>query len=145
MFGMGGFEIVILMVAALVILGPERLPAAASWLARSIKQVREYAAGTRDQLTDEFGPEFADLRKPLADLQKLRGLTPRAAITKHLLDGDDSFLSRLGGSPDRTEPAAKEPTNQDVTQPKQSVNMTKPAAPTASGVSERSSFDTDAT
>ena len=40
-----------------------------------------------------LGPEFEDLRQPLAELQKLRGMTPRAAITKHLLDGDDSFLT----------------------------------------------------
>ncbi len=92
MFGIGGAEWLILMVAGLFILGPERLPSAAVWLARTVKQVQEYATGAREQLKTELGPEFDELRKPLAELQQLRGFNPRTAITKHLLDGDDSFL-----------------------------------------------------
>jgi len=91
-FGIGGAEWLILMVAGLFILGPERLPSAAVWLARTVKQVQEYATGAREQLKTELGPEFDELRKPLAELQQLRGFNPRTAITKHLLDGDDSFL-----------------------------------------------------
>ncbi len=94
MFGnIGWAELVIIVIAGLVILGPERLPGAMSWLARSIKQVRAYATGAQTQLRDELGPEFEDLRKPLSELQQLRGMTPRAAITKHLLDGDDSIFT----------------------------------------------------
>ena len=92
MFGIGGAEWLILMVAGLFILGPERLPSAAVWLARTVKQVQAYATGAREQLKTELGPEFDELRKPLAELQQLRGFNPRTAITKHLLDGDDSFL-----------------------------------------------------
>lgn len=91
----GWGEIAILMVAALVILGPERLPGAVSWTMQSIRKVRDYATGATNQLKEELGPEFEDLRKPLADLNELRGMTPRTLVTKHLLDGDDS-LFRLG-------------------------------------------------
>jgi sec-independent protein translocase protein TatB len=49
-FGIGGAEWLILMVAGLFILGPERLPSAATWLARTVKQVREYATGAHEQL-----------------------------------------------------------------------------------------------
>ena len=45
------------------------------------------------QLREDIGPEFDDLREPLSELQKLRGMTPRAALTKHLLDGDDSLFT----------------------------------------------------
>ncbi|MFD4291951.1 Sec-independent protein translocase protein TatB [Rhodococcus sp. NPDC058505] len=94
MFGnIGWGEFMILLVAALVILGPERLPSAVSWVAKSLRQVKDYAGGATQQLKDDLGPEFEDLRKPLADLNSLRGMTPRAAITKHLLDGDDSILT----------------------------------------------------
>lgn len=94
MFGnIGWGEFMILLVAALVILGPERLPGAVSWIAKSLRQVKDYAGGATQQLKDELGPEFDDLRKPLSDLNNLRGMTPRAAITKHLLDGDDSILT----------------------------------------------------
>ncbi|GAA4477382.1 Sec-independent protein translocase protein TatB [Rhodococcus olei] len=94
MFGnIGWGEFMILLVAALVILGPERLPGAVTWVTKALRQVREYAGGATQQLKDELGPEFEDLRKPLSDLNELRGMTPRAAITKHLLDGDDSIFT----------------------------------------------------
>ncbi|MFE4502914.1 Sec-independent protein translocase protein TatB [Rhodococcus sp. NPDC056743] len=94
MFGnIGWGEFMILLVAALVILGPERLPGAVSWVTRSLRQVREYASGAQNQLKEELGTDFEDLRKPLADLNKLRGMTPRAVITQHLLDGDDSLFT----------------------------------------------------
>lgn len=87
---------VILLVAALVILGPERLPGAVRWTVRSVRQVRDYATGATTQLRQELGPEFDDLRKPLADLQELRGMTPKSMVTKHLLNGDDSLFKDLG-------------------------------------------------
>ncbi|WP_043731343.1 Sec-independent protein translocase protein TatB, partial [Nocardia asiatica] len=61
----GWSEMVILLVAALVILGPERLPGAVRWTTRSLRQVRDYASGATSQLRQELGPEFDDLRKPL--------------------------------------------------------------------------------
>ncbi|MCX6468560.1 MAG: Sec-independent protein translocase protein TatB [Corynebacteriales bacterium] len=89
----GWGELLVLLVAGLVILGPERLPGAVSWTMKSLRQVREYAAGATNQLKDDLGPDFEDFRKPLAELNELRGMTPRSLITKHLLDGDDSFFS----------------------------------------------------
>ena len=83
----------ILVVVALVVLGPERLPGAMSWVAKSLKQARDYATGAQNQLKDELGPEFEDFKKPLSELRELRGMTPRGIITKHLLDGDDSLFT----------------------------------------------------
>lgn len=85
----GWTEVLVLIVAAMFILGPERLPQAASWLGRSVRKARGYANGARDQLRSEFGSEFDELRKPLEDLRSLRDLNPRRAITHHLLDGYD--------------------------------------------------------
>ncbi len=89
----GWGEMLLLVVVGLVVLGPERLPGAIRWSAATIKKVREYLSGATRELREELGPEFDDLRQPLGELQKLRGMTPRAAITKHLLDGDDSWLT----------------------------------------------------
>jgi sec-independent protein translocase protein TatB len=89
----GWGEMLVLVVAGLVILGPERLPGAIRWTTSTLRQVREYLSGATSQLREDLGPEFEDLRQPLSELQKLRGMTPRAALTKHLLDGDDSFLT----------------------------------------------------
>ena len=98
--------------AGLVILGPERLPGAIRWTSGALRQAREYLSGATNQLRQDLGPEFDDLREPLSELQKLRGMTPRAALTKHLLDGDDSFLTGNFDkpvkpvSPDAPKPAA---------------------------------------
>ena len=89
----GWGEMLVLVVAGLVILGPERLPGAIRWTTGAVRQAREYLSGATSQLREDLGPEFEDLRQPLSELQKLRGMTPRAALTKHLLDGDDSFLT----------------------------------------------------
>lgn len=88
----GWGELLVLLAAGLIILGPERLPGAMSWTMKTVRQVRDYATGATDQLKGELGPEFEDLRKPLSQLNELRGMTPRAVVTKHLLDGDDSLF-----------------------------------------------------
>jgi sec-independent protein translocase protein TatB len=102
----GWGEFMVLLVAALVVLGPERLPGAVSWVTKSLRQVRDYASGAKEQLKEELGPEFDDLRQPLSELNELRGMTPKAVITKHLLDGDDSLLTGNFDKPG-TKPVSK--------------------------------------
>ena len=92
-------EMLLLVLVGLVVLGPERLPGAIRWTSGAIRQARDYLGGATKELREELGPEFDDLRQPLSELQKLRGMTPRAAITKHLLEGDDSFLTGNFDSP----------------------------------------------
>ena len=93
MFDIGWGEMLILVIAGLVILGPERLPGAIRWTSGALRQARDYISGATSQLREDIGPEFEDLREPLSELTKLRGMTPRAALTKHLLDGDDSIFT----------------------------------------------------
>ena len=127
-------HILVLVVVGLVILGPERLPGAIRWTSTALRQARDYLSGVTTQLREDIGPEFDDLRGPLSELQKLRGMTPRAALTKHLLDGDDSFLT---GNFDR-------PVNGAPAKPaEQSAGEATPAVePRAPG---KTPFDTDAT
>lgn len=89
----GWGEMLVLVIVGLVILGPERLPGAIRWTSNALREARDYLSGATSSLREELGPEFDDLREPLAELQKLRGMSPRAALTKHLLDGDDSFFT----------------------------------------------------
>ncbi len=88
----GMWEIIVLLIAALFILGPERLPDAMAWVGRSIRKVREFATGARDQLREEMGPEFDEFRKPIEDLRSLRNFDPKRAVTQHLFDGDEDPL-----------------------------------------------------
>jgi sec-independent protein translocase protein TatB len=94
MFDISWGEFLVLIVAGLFILGPERLPGAAAWLGRSVRQVREYATGAREQLRSELGPEFDELSKPLEDLRSLRNFDPKSAITRHLLDATGGYDPR---------------------------------------------------
>ncbi|BBX95559.1 Sec-independent protein translocase protein TatB [Mycobacterium lacus] len=122
----GWGEMLVLVVVGLLVLGPERLPGAIRWSAHALRQARDYLTGVTNQLREDIGPEFDDLREPLSELQKLRGMTPRAALTKHLLDGDDSiftgnFDQRVNGTP------------------------VPPAEPAEPRPSDHTPFDTDAT
>jgi sec-independent protein translocase protein TatB len=124
-------HILVLVVVGLVILGPERLPGAIRWTSNALRQARDYLSGVTNQLREDLGPEFDDLRGPISELQKLRGMSPRAALTKHLLDGDDSFLTGNFDKPVNGAPAA-------------------PAAPPGPAAAQRltegpAPFDTDAT
>ena len=93
----GWGEILVLVVAGLFILGPERLPSAAAWLGKTMRQVREYATGARDQLQRELGPEFDELRKPLEDLRGLRDFNPRTAVRRTLFDDDPTPALKPNG------------------------------------------------
>jgi sec-independent protein translocase protein TatB len=118
----GWGEMLILVVAGLVILGPERLPGAIRWTSGALRQARDYVSGATSQLREDLGPEFDDLREPLSELSKLRGMTPRAALTKHLLDGDDSIFTGKFDKPESSAPSeaatpvpkAPEPANPEV-------------------------------
>jgi sec-independent protein translocase protein TatB len=138
---LGWGEMLILVIIGLVVLGPERLPGAIRWTSGTLRQAREYISGATSQLKEDLGPEFEDLRQPLSELQKLRGMSPRAAITKHLLDGDDSFLTGNFDAPKDT--AADKPA--DVVVPPGAA-MRSPAAPSSEPPGVRPApFDTDAT
>jgi sec-independent protein translocase protein TatB len=108
----GWGEILVLIVAGLFILGPERLPSAAAWTGRAIRQVREYATGAREQLRGELGPEFDELRKPLEELRGLRNFNPRTAVQRTLFDDDPPAPKPNGHTPPKpnlTKPVAPKP------------------------------------
>ena len=137
----GWGEMLVLVVVGLVVLGPERLPGAIRWASNALRQARDYLSGVTSQLREDIGPEFDDLRGPLSELQKLRGMTPRAALTKHLLDGDDSIFT---GNFDR-------PVN--ITQPAESASGQPVSNGGPNGAqnqaqqhpADHTPFDTDAT
>jgi sec-independent protein translocase protein TatB len=114
----GWGEILVLIVVGLVVLGPERLPGAIRWTSAALRQARDYLSGMTTQLREDMGPEFDDLREPLSELQKLRGMTPRAVLTKHLFDGDDSLFASFDQPATRaSESTAAQPISSHKPQP----------------------------
>ena len=134
MFNIGWGEMLVLVIAGLVILGPERLPGAIRWTSGALRQARDYISGATSQLREDLGPEFEDLREPLSELNKLRGMTPRAALTKHLLDGDDSIFTGRFDAP------ADKPVSANAPQPV--APKSEPATPATPATTP---FDSDAT
>jgi len=70
-----------LVLLAVLMFGPEKIPPFARKAARVYKYLMNIASGAKDQLANELGPEFADLS--LADLN------PKTFISKHLLDTEE--------------------------------------------------------
>ena len=65
-----------LVVLGVIFFGPEKLPDLARKLARVVNYLRGVANNARQTLSDELGPEFADL--------ELSDLNPRNFVAKHL-------------------------------------------------------------
>jgi sec-independent protein translocase protein TatB len=140
MFNVGPFELLVLAVVGLILLGPERIPDLARDAARMIRALREMATGARTQLRDELGPEFADV--------DLRNLNPRTAISRVILGEDGDKLTNfnprtavqnaLFGEDDSAASVPSSPS---------SVSMEKvaPPAPNPLARGERAPFDLDAT
>ncbi len=70
-----------LVLLAVLMFGPEKIPGFARKAARVYKYLMSIASGAKDQLANELGPEFADLS--LADLN------PKTFLSKHLLDTEE--------------------------------------------------------
>lgn len=79
----GWGEIMMLLLGALFIFGPDRLPDLTRDAAGALKRLRRTVTGARGQLHEQLGPDFDHLR----DVD-LRTLNPRTFVRKHLLEED---------------------------------------------------------
>ena len=94
---LGWLEIVVLLIVALLVFGPDKLPSVARDAARTLRELRKMAQGARTQLKSELGPEFADF--------DFDSLNPRAFVRKHLLEDIDD----VDDAPPQRPPAADGP------------------------------------
>lgn len=85
MFDVGAPELLVLVVIAVILFGPEKLPEFARKAARVIRYVRSMAGNAQQQLKDELGPDFSDV--------DVRDLNPKAFIQKHLLDDVEPIVA----------------------------------------------------
>lgn len=75
-FDFGAGELIGLAVLAMILIGPERLPNFAVDAAKFVKKVREMATNATNELKDNLGPGFEDL--------KPTDLNPKTFIQKQL-------------------------------------------------------------
>lgn len=78
MFGVGLAELGVIMLIAVIVLGPEKLPELAKQAGGLIRKAKEFANTARDELRTELGPDYADL--------ELRDLDPRTIVRKHIIE-----------------------------------------------------------
>ncbi|MGH3302840.1 MAG: sec-independent translocase [Streptosporangiaceae bacterium] len=71
-------KLLVLGVVALIVFGPERLPAIAAQAGRALREMRKLLDGAKSELQENLGPEFSDF--DIADLN------PRHFVRKHLVD-----------------------------------------------------------
>lgn len=108
--GINGTEMLILVVVALVVIGPKRLPEYAQKLRDLVRQFRRMAEGAKDSVRRDFGDEFKDV-----DWQKLdpRQYDPRRIVREALVEEDAAI--RESKRRDRSVGAASESTSSAVT------------------------------
>ena len=85
MFGINGWELVIILVVAMLVIGPERLPVYAEQLGSLVRRGRDLLQTAKARVDDELGPEFNDV-----DWSKLdpRQYDPRRIVREALLDDE---------------------------------------------------------
>ncbi|MBD5787039.1 Sec-independent protein translocase TatB [Cellulosimicrobium terreum] len=85
MFGINGAEFVVLLIVAVVVVGPERLPRYAEQLGTFVRSARGYLRDAKARVDEEIGAEVGDV-----DWSKLdpRQYDPRRIVREALLDDD---------------------------------------------------------
>jgi sec-independent protein translocase protein TatB len=97
-FGIGLPELLVIIVVAVIVFGPDRLPEFARQAGRFVRQLRNFAQNARDDIRAELGPEYADF--------ELTDLDPRRAVRKYLQDAWDE--DDLDERPARTRRALRD-------------------------------------
>ena len=95
MFDINGWEFVILLVVAMFVIGPDRMPEYAAKLAKLVKQLRALSETAKVQLREQMGSEFDDVDWKQYDP---RQYDPRRIVREALLDegSDDGQPSSSG-------------------------------------------------
>lgn len=83
MLGINGGEILLLILIAILVLGPTRMPEYAAKLAQGIRRMRVMADGAKGQLKEQLGPEYNDLNWRQYDP---RQYDPRRIVRQALIE-----------------------------------------------------------
>ena len=91
-FGINGNEFLVIILVAVIVVGPQRLPEYTRKLTQMVRQLRVFLDNARSQIAEEVGPEMADL-----DLSSLdpRQYDPRKIVRDALGEDIDAIREDL--------------------------------------------------
>lgn len=84
-----------ILVIALIVIGPERLPGVIEDVRAAIFAARRAINNAKKELNGDFVAEFEDFRQPLDQIRTIQRMGPKGAITKVLFDGDEETVNAL--------------------------------------------------
>ena len=92
MFGINGSEFLVIILVAVIVVGPQRLPEYTRKLTQMVRQLKVFLDNARSQIAEEVGPEMADL-----DLSSLdpRQYDPRKIVRDALGEDIDAIREDL--------------------------------------------------
>ncbi|OAH11695.1 sec-independent translocase [Streptomyces jeddahensis] len=82
----GPLELVTLVVLAVLVFGPDKLPKMIQDISRTIRKIREFSESAKQDIRQELGPEFKDF--------EFEDLNPKTFIRKQL-ENDDLGLKEI--------------------------------------------------
>ena len=82
----GPLELVTIVVLAVLVFGPDKLPKVIQDVSRTIRKIREFSDSAKQDIRDELGPEFKDF--------EFEDLNPKTFIRKQL-DSDELGLKEI--------------------------------------------------
>ena len=82
----GPLELVTLIVLAVLVFGPDKLPKVIQDVTRTIRKIREFSESAKNDIREELGPEFKDF--------EFEDLNPKTFIRKQL-DTEDLGLKEI--------------------------------------------------
>ncbi|MET9858361.1 sec-independent translocase [Streptomyces smyrnaeus] len=89
-FDIGPLELVALIVLAVLVFGPDKLPKVIQDVSAFIRKVRQFSDSAKEDIRNELGPEFKDF--------EFEDLNPKTFARKHLLDNDDLGIKEISNS-----------------------------------------------
>ncbi|MGC9381076.1 sec-independent translocase [Streptomyces sp. MH13] len=143
----GALELVTLVVLAVLVFGPDKLPKVIQDVSRTIRKIREFSDSAKQDIRQELGPEFKDF--------EFEDLNPKTFIRKQL-DNDELGLKEIRNGFDLKKEMAEVTDAVHGREPESSgtpasgspsaggrIDMSK--KPQAPALDDRPPFDADAT
>ncbi|MFG2945242.1 sec-independent translocase [Streptomyces adustus] len=145
----GPLELLTLVVLAVLVFGPDKLPKVIQDVMRTVRKIRDFSESAKQDIRQELGPEFKDF--------EFEDLNPKTFIRKHL-DNDELGIKEIRNGFDLKKEMAEVTDAVHSTDSSSSASSSSPSAGATGGRvdmtkkpetpgagEERPPFDADAT